>query len=120
MFLKMTDDAQAKLQEYRGAAEILLDLNDGAGEYSKVGSCSLDTSFRFLIIDKDQSKKDYDTVIDSTIGGIPVKEYSKRYLDEDMILELDKRLQVLKLNSSSGLLDGHVEIMDLRSEMMRS
>ncbi|MBL1228888.1 iron-sulfur cluster biosynthesis family protein [Enterococcus sp. BWB1-3] len=119
MFLKMTDEAQAKLQ-YRGDGEILLDMNDGVGEYSKVGICSLDTSFRFLIIDKDQSKKDYDTVIDSTIGEIPVKEYSKRYLDEEMTLELDKRLQVLKLNSSSGLLDGHVEIMDLRPEIMRS
>ena len=116
MFLTVTEDAQNKLLPFgNDESVILLDMNDGVGEYSKVGVCSLDTSFRFLILTKSQPMADYDEVLDSTVGPIPIKGYSRRYLDEAMTLELDKRLQVLKLKGEGGQIDGSVEIVDLRT-----
>ena len=117
MFLKVSDEAQVKLTPYiHDQAVIILDLDDGVGKYSKMGICSLDTSFRLLILEQLQDKSDFDLTLDSDIGAVYIKDYSKRYLDEEMTLEVDPRLQVFKLNSPSGILDGNVPIVDLRLE----
>lgn len=117
MFLNISDEAQVKLTPYlEENAVIVLDLDDGVGKYSKMGVCSLDTSFRLLLLDQLQDKTDFGLTIDSGIGAIYIKDYSKRYLDEEMTLEIDPRLQVFKLKSPSGVLDGNVPIVDLRPE----
>ena len=57
MYLKITDQAQERLQKYIDeGATVILDVDDGVGEYSKMGVCSLDTSFRLLLLDKEQVK----------------------------------------------------------------
>lgn len=115
MYLKVSDEAQVKLTPYiENKSVIILDLDDGVGKYSKMGVCSLDTSFRLLILDQLQDKSDFSLTLDSTIGAIYIKDYSKRYLDEEMTLEVDPRLQIFKLKSPSGILDGNVPIVDLR------
>ncbi|WP_086315633.1 hypothetical protein A5821_003133 [Enterococcus sp. 7F3_DIV0205] len=120
MYLKISDAAQVKLTPYiENKSVIILDLDDGVGKYSKMGVCSLDTSFRILILDQLQEKTDFGLVLDSDIGAIYIKDYSKRYLDEEMTLEVDPRLQVLKLKSPSGTLDGNVPIVDLRTKQNR-
>ena len=58
MYLKISEKAQERLQKYTDeGATIILDLDDGVGKYSKMGVCSLDTSFRLLLLDKKQEKK---------------------------------------------------------------
>lgn len=115
MYLKVSGEAQAKLTPYiENKAVLILDLDDGVGKYSKMGICSLDTSFRLLILEQIQDKVDFNLTIDSDVGAIYIKDYSKRYLDEEMTLEVDSRLQVFKLKSPSGVLDGNVPIIDLR------
>lgn len=115
MFLKLSENAQEKLMPFIKNEEVLvLDLDDGVGKYSNMGICSLDTSFRLLVLTRLQDRSDFDLIINSTIGNIFIKEYSKRYLDEEMILEIDPRLQTFKLKSSSGILDGNVPLVDLR------
>ncbi|WP_086443920.1 iron-sulfur cluster biosynthesis family protein [Candidatus Enterococcus lemimoniae] len=117
MFLHVSDEAQIKLTPYiERKAVIILDLDDGVGRYSKMGVCSLDTSFRLLLLDQLQDKSDFNLSLDSDIGSVYIKDYSKRYLDEEMTLEVDPRLQVFKLKSPSGVLDGNVPIVDLRPE----
>ncbi|MGC6769633.1 iron-sulfur cluster biosynthesis family protein [Enterococcus sp. LJL51] len=117
MYLKITDQAQKKLSSYVNENTIvILDMDDGAGEYSKVGFCSLDMSFRILILNSSQSKKDYDALVESSIGDIYIKDYSKRYLDEEMTLDFDQRLHTLNLKTPSGTLDSSVQIVDLRPE----
>ncbi|OTN89458.1 hypothetical protein A5819_001950 [Enterococcus sp. 7E2_DIV0204] len=117
MFLHVSDEAQIKLTPYiERKAVIILDLDDGVGRYSKMGVCSLDTSFRLLLLDQLQDKSDFNLSLDSDIGSVYIKDYSKRYLDEEMTLEVDPRLQVFKLKSLSGVLDGNVPIVDLRPE----
>ncbi|EOL49361.1 iron-sulfur cluster biosynthesis family protein [Enterococcus caccae] len=115
MFLKISDEAQLKLTPYlESKAVLILDLDDGVGKYSRMGVCSLDTSFRLLILDQLQDTSDFDLTLDSDIGAVYIKDYSKRYLDEEMTLEVDQRLQVFKLKSPSGVLDGNVPLVDLR------
>ena len=117
MFLNVSEEVQVKLMPYlEDKAIIVLDLDDGVGKYSKMGVCSLDISFRLLLLDQLQDKSDFGLTLDSDIGAIYIKDYSKRYLDEKMTLEIDPRLQVFKLKSPSGVLDGNVPIVDLRPE----
>ncbi|HCD4555354.1 TPA: iron-sulfur cluster biosynthesis family protein [Enterococcus faecium] len=117
MYLKITEQAQERLQKYIDeGATVILDLDDGVGEYSKMGVCSLDTSFRLLLLDKEQRKNDYKLQLDSDIGDVYIKDYSKMYMDEHMTLSLDPRLCVFTLESPSGSLDSHVQLVDLRPE----
>ena len=115
MYLKISEKAQERLEKYvqEGAINIL-DLDDGVGKYSKMGVCSLDTSFRLLLLDKKQEKTDYPLTIDSDMGEVFIKDYSKMYMDEEMSLTLDPRLNVFKLESPSGTLDNYVPLVDLR------
>jgi uncharacterized protein YqkB len=115
MYLTISDEAKAKLDPYvQSQATIILDLDDGVGNYSKMGVCSLDTSFRLLILDKEQSKDDYNLTLDSDLGAIYIKDYSQSYMDEQMTLTVDPRLQVFQLHGPSGVLDAQVPIVDLR------
>lgn len=115
MYLKITDAAKAKLDEYITENDaLILDLDDGVGKYSKVGFCSLDTSFRLLVLDKTQSREDYQMELDSDFGQVYIKDYSKMYMDENMTLDVDERLNMFKLLAPSGVLDSHVQVVDLR------
>jgi uncharacterized protein YqkB len=115
MYLTISDEAKAKLDPYvQSQATIILDLDDGVGNYSKMGVCSLDTSFRLLILAKEQSKDDYNLTLDSDLGAIYIKDYSQSYMDEQMTLTVDPRLQVFQLHGPSGVLDAQVPIVDLR------
>ena len=117
MYLKITEQAQERLQKYIDeGATVILDLDDGVGEYSKMGVCSLDTSFRLLLLDKEQRKNDYKLQLDSDIGDVYIKDYSKMYMDEHMTLSLDPRLGVFTVESTRGSLDSHVQLVDLRPE----
>lgn len=117
MYLNISEEAKQKLMPYaKNDAVIVLDLDDGVGRYSKMGVCSLDTSFRILLLDQAQDRSDFNATVESDLGTIYIKDYSHRYLDKEMTLAVDPRLQVLKLNSSSGVLDGNVPIVDLRGK----
>ena len=117
MFIQISDKLQEKLRMFiADSATILLDLDDGVGKYSKLGVCSLDTSFRLLIVNKTQDQSDYDLTVESDVGPIKIKGYSDVYLDQEMKLEYDDRLALIKLKGSSGVIDGNVPIIDLRKK----
>lgn len=117
MYLTLTDAAQEKILPYmKEKAVLVLDLDDGVGRYSKVGNCALDTSFRLLLLDQMQDTADYGLTLDSSIGAIAVKDYSERYLDNQMTLDVDARLHTFVLTSPSGVLDSNVPLVDLRPE----
>ena len=120
MYLKISEKAQERLEKYiQEGATIILDLDDGVGKYSKMGVCSLDTSFRLLLLASKQEKTDYPMKIDSDMGAIYIKDYSKMYMDETMTLTLDPRLNSFKLESPSGTLDNQVPLVDLRPKDMQ-
>lgn len=113
MYIEIDKELAERLSKYKDD-RIVLDLDDGVGRYTKAGSCSLDISFRLLILNKDQDHSDYTYDIDSTIGPVAVKDHSKLYLEENMSLIFDVRMSLIKLKGPSGLIDGNVQIIDLR------
>lgn len=116
MNIQITAEAEAKLAPYLAEhALLLLDLDDGVGPFSQLGVCSLDTSFRILIVQKDSDLKDYSLHLDSTIGPIYIKEYTNNYFNERPIMDLNPRFQNLMLKSATGIIDNNVEIIDLRA-----
>ncbi|WP_071131166.1 iron-sulfur cluster biosynthesis family protein [Enterococcus timonensis] len=115
MKITLSPEAVAKLQPYlNDETALLLDLDDGVGKFSKFGICSLDISFRILVVDKTQDLKDYGTQLDSEVGPIGIKGYSADYIGESPSLTVNPRYQNLVLNSVSGLVDGNVGIVDFR------
>lgn len=115
MYLKIADEIVKKLEVYHDS-RIVLDLDDGVGRYSKSGSCALNISFRLLILDKDQDHSDYTVDVESNIGTISIKKHSQLYLEEEMSLTFDPRMSLIKLNGPSGMIDGNVQIIDLREK----
>ncbi|WP_409022587.1 iron-sulfur cluster biosynthesis family protein [Dellaglioa sp. P0083] len=115
MYLKISEDAKSKIMKLMGNdSEILLDFDDGVGALSNEGTCTLDSSFRMLVIDDQNDSKAYDGTIDSDLGPIRVKEYSKTYMDENMQLVVNERFNSLALHGdNSGLLTGNVTLESL-------
>ncbi|MFD1318938.1 iron-sulfur cluster biosynthesis family protein [Loigolactobacillus zhaoyuanensis] len=119
MFLTITDAAQQKLAKYLTTdKKIILDLDDGVGEYSKVGSCALNLSYRLLVVDQDTDiSADYSGILDSTVGSLHIKPYSTQYLDQDMRMDVNPRLNTLGLFSESEQMDPNVNIVDIAKEI---
>ncbi|RRG04115.1 MAG: iron-sulfur cluster biosynthesis family protein [Lactobacillus sp.] len=119
MFLTITDAAKEKLAKYLVAdKQIILDLDDGVGKFSKVGSCALNLSYRLLIVDAAEDiSEDYSGTLDSTVGTLHIKPYSTQYLDEDMRLDVNQRLNTLGLFSESEQMDPNVNIVDITKEI---
>ena len=71
MELKMSQAVINKLEGYHSnEGAFLLDLDDGVGPYSKLGICSLDTSFRFLLVSDTEVPAPYTSTLASAVGPI--------------------------------------------------
>ncbi|KRN10237.1 iron-sulfur cluster biosynthesis family protein [Liquorilactobacillus mali] len=113
MYLKITPEAQEKLRSKIGGSDVkvLLDFDDGVGALSRVGTCTLASVFRVLLVDPAIDSHDYDESIDTDMGPIAIKGYSKMYMDEDMTLELNEKTQMLRLKgANSGELTAAVNV----------
>ncbi|CAM2951513.1 iron-sulfur cluster biosynthesis family protein [Dellaglioa algida] len=112
MYLKASEDAKKKIMKLVGDdSDILLDFDDGVGALSKAGTCSLDSSFRLLIVNSQNDSEAYDEIIESDLGPVRVKGYSKTYMDENMQLLINERFNTLSLHGdNSGLLTGTVKL----------
>ncbi|MGO3380939.1 MAG: iron-sulfur cluster biosynthesis family protein [Loigolactobacillus coryniformis] len=55
--------------------------------------------------------------MDSTVGTLRIKPYSTQYLDEDMRLDVNPRLNTLGLFSESEQMDPNVNIVDITKEI---
>jgi uncharacterized protein YqkB len=115
MKLTMSEAVTKKLAGYNleGSA-LLLDLDDGVGPYSKLGICSLDTSFRFLLVADNPVPAPYSVTLSSEVGPIYIKDYTLTYFDKEPKLSLNDRFQSIMLETESGVVDRNVEVIDLR------
>ncbi|MBO1307732.1 iron-sulfur cluster biosynthesis family protein [Enterococcus sp. 669A] len=116
MYLEISEELKEKFEDYVKDSVVVLDLDDGVGKYTRVGFCSLNISFRFLVLREDQDRSDYQTPIESTVGEILVKDHSMMHLDDKMQLVFDKQRGLTKLKGTSGLIDGNIQIIDLREQ----
>ena len=93
MYLKISEKAQERLEKYiQEGATIILDLDDGVGKYSKMGVCSLDTSFRLLLLASKQETSDYPMTMDCDLGAMDIQDY-RREVSANALREI-----VLNLN----------------------
>ena len=115
MYINVSEELVKRLEEYQNS-RIVLDLDDGVGRYSKAGSCALNISFRLLFLDEDQDHSDYTLDVESNIGNIGIEEHSKLYLEDEMSLIFDPRMSLIKLKGPSGMIDGNVQMIDLREK----
>ncbi len=114
MLLKIEPEALQKIQKQLTADQkLLLDLDDGVGELSKVGYCTLDTNFRLLIVPENIELKDYQAHFDSELGPVYYKGYSDTYFDGHEVLSLNPRNQILALKNNGGAVDDRVQIVVL-------
>lgn len=115
MKLTITDRASDKLnKKVPHDSRLLLSFDDGVGPFSKVGVCSLDTSFDIIAVDNEAKTPDYEAVLHTNQGDWRFKGYSNIYLDNDM--KLDVKNNQLVLSGESGILDGSVVIKDLTKQ----
>lgn len=111
--IEMTSEVKAKLQPYVDEGKVLLlDLDNGLGPYSDEGNCALVTKFRFIAIDPDAPKSDYEIALDSDLGPIYFKKIADDYIQKDMQLELNPKTRMIVFKNARELVDGAVNIVD--------
>lgn len=117
MQLDITKEAQQRLNHLCGQApaKLLLDFDDGVGSLSKFGACSMDGSYRLLLIDPHSGGEDYSAVINSNLGPLYYLPADKTQFDSNMQLRYDPRFLTLKLVSPNHILSNNVEVVDLRN-----
>ncbi|MFC6253954.1 iron-sulfur cluster biosynthesis family protein [Secundilactobacillus hailunensis] len=111
--LKMSETVQERLQKHLTDPNdrLILDFDDGVGAYSEVGVCSLDVSFRFLVVDQQKIDTVYDETLDSALGDVHIKGYADNFINKTPELNLSK-LGLITLKTDEGLVDSNVEILD--------
>lgn len=111
--LQMSQDVQARLKKHmtKDNEQLILDFDDGVGAYSKVGVCSLDVSFRFLIVNKSDVDPIYDEALASPLGPVLIKGYADNFLNEAPELNMNK-FGLISLKTAAGIIDTNVEILD--------
>lgn len=119
MKMNISEAAEKKIQPYLvDGAKLVLDLDDGVGPYSLVGTCTLGTSFRLLVVDQDADLKDYSTKMESNMGDIYIKPYSEEYFTQTNVLNINDQLQTMYVSTNSGILDTNVPVIDERKSAL--
>ncbi|MCK8624506.1 iron-sulfur cluster biosynthesis family protein [Apilactobacillus xinyiensis] len=113
MKITITDAAKSKIKnKLDGKYKLLLNFDDGVGNHSDVGSCAIGISFDLLAVSLDDNDPAFDETLESDLGPIYIKGYSKSYLDQG--LKLDVTYNELVLKGDAGMLDGNVALKDER------
>ncbi|WP_281164658.1 iron-sulfur cluster biosynthesis family protein [Liquorilactobacillus sicerae] len=105
MYLTVTPAAQAKIKAHLDPGkqqQLLLDFDDGVGQFSRVGTCALTSGFRVLIAAADLDLHDYNQPLPANFMTFLIKDYSLIYLDETMKLDVNPKNQQLKLTGDDA------------------
>lgn len=95
---------------------ILLSYDDGVGPYSPHGLVALQISFKLVLINSEMDKKDYDLSIDSNIGQIYAKGYSKEFFGQNMKIDFNPNYHLLTLSDDGEVLEDNLEVADYRPQ----
>lgn len=114
MQLTFTTDAITRLERYLAPSKkILLDFDDGVGPLSKVGTCSLDGGYRLIFVPQTLDLPDYNYRLDSNLGDVFIKDYSKVQFDDQMEVRFNPNYFTLPLVSRQRILTDNLEVLDL-------
>ncbi|MBD5833381.1 iron-sulfur cluster biosynthesis family protein [Weissella confusa] len=115
MYLTITDAAMEKINPILKAEpgrRLIMMYEDGVSPYSHHGEVAMQVSFVFAVIRGDQPLEPwFDETIDSNIGPLPIKGYSKDYMVPNMVLDV-KKFGGVVLPGDAGVIDDTPEIRD--------
>lgn len=114
MKITFTETAAQRVARYLGPTKrMLLDFDDGVGPFSSVGTCSLDGTFRLIVVDRQVDLPDFDQQLSSNLGDIGIKGYSAVQLDDQMEVRFNKQYFTIPLVSTKRTLTENLPIIDL-------
>lgn len=115
MYLTITDAAMEKINPILKAEpgrRLIMMYEDGVSPYSHHGEVAMQVSFVFAVIRGDQPLEPWFVeTIDSNIGPLPIKGYSKDYMVPNMVLDV-KKFGGVVLRGDAGVIDDTPEIRD--------
>ena len=115
MYLTITDAAMEKINPILKAEpgrRLIMMYEDGVSPYSHHGEVAMQVSFVFAVIRGDQPLEPwFDETIDSNIGPLPIKGYSKDYMVPNMVFDV-KKFGGVVLRGDAGVIDDTPEIRD--------
>ncbi|WP_290033149.1 iron-sulfur cluster biosynthesis family protein [Ligilactobacillus cholophilus] len=117
MELTITASAQDRLAKYfdDSNAVVLLDFDDGVGYRPEEAiSCTLNQEFRLLIVNKDSDYHEYNAKIQTELGPMYYKAYSKTFMDEKMKIDVKPNGQLTMTGIYRGELTPALNVIDLR------
>lgn len=117
MYLTFTDDAKERVSKYSAPnKKMILDYDDGVGPFSAIGDCGLEGGYKLIFVNKDREFPDFNAKIESNLGDIYYKDYTKPQFSDEMELRFNSRYFTMPLVSPFGTLTENVEILDLGDE----
>ena len=91
---------------------LLLTFEDGVGDFSQHAMLHMQTQFTLNIIATDTPAEGYNTILDSNLGPVAVKDYSVDDLQQTMTLRLNTHQNTLQLTGEGGMIDDNVGLID--------
>lgn len=116
MYVRVDDKAQEIIKRHSiDDAKVVLNMVDGIGPFAKDSvSCDIGTRFEIIFVDKDRELEDYGETIDSDLGKLYIKPYTKDYLDEKDVIKVGTLNNLILAGEFSGEIDPNVSIRDER------
>ena len=118
MKLTITPAAQVTLKPYFEAPNtaLLLDYDDGDG-YKAEGpvTCTLNQEFRIIVVRADSDYHEYNKKITTCLGDFYYKDYSKVFMDDEMIIDKKPDSQLTLKGTHHGPLAPTLNVIDLRN-----
>ncbi|MDV0430443.1 iron-sulfur cluster biosynthesis family protein [Lactiplantibacillus sp. DA1] len=95
-----------------GQKRLLLTFEDGVGAFSQHAMLHMQTQFTLNIVTTTTPIDGYNTILDSNLGPVAVKDYSVADLQQTMTIRLNSHQNTLQLNGEGGMIDDNVGFID--------
>ncbi|WP_076657705.1 iron-sulfur cluster biosynthesis family protein [Lactiplantibacillus plantarum] len=92
--------------------KLLLTFEDGVGAFSQHAMLHMQTQFTLNIVTINTPTEGYNTILDSNLGPVAVKDYSVEDLQLNMTLRLNTHQNTLQLTGEGGMIDDNVGFID--------
>ncbi|WEV51223.1 iron-sulfur cluster biosynthesis family protein [Lactobacillus sp. ESL0731] len=111
--MNIKPEAAARIKSHvKEGQVVLLALNDGSNQYSKVGgTCTIGANFQFVILD--QKDPEFSIIINNNVGlNLFTSPAEMQYLDNSLVVS--EKNATLSLADDSGVIDGAVSINEFQ------
>lgn len=115
MKIQISDAAMAVIKPHLDPhTRLLLSYDDGVGPYSHHGLVALQIAFQLVIISDEMPLADYDLAIESPLGPIYAKGYSKEFFGNNLKIDFKPNFNLLNLSDDGEVIEDNLQIVDER------